>query len=167
MNNRALINNLKTKSLGPREIQRINQNKSKETEMKYNPDVNVRYKNAENNREHASFTYSEEMWKPIIGSVNKKIITTNDMKVNVSKPDTKQIMSKYELELNERKKEMELAKKILNEKNNKKIMDEIKKPIENKSSNTDNTFIELKANAQDLKLSTSNIDELMNTIKNL
>lgn len=171
MNNRTLVNNLKTRNINPGGIQQIKQNISKGTGIKYNPDVNERYNVANNNRQHALFTYSEEMWKPIIGSVNKKTITKNDMKINIAKPDINQIMSKYDLELNERNKEMELAKKILDEQNRNKIMNEIKKPIENKTIGTNDTFIELKASSnkcvQDLKLSTSNINELINTVKNL
>ena len=198
MNNSVLINNLKQKSNFNRQTSinqpsTFSQNQSSDVSdlnTKYNPDVEQNYSNAESKRKSNDFQYSTNMWKPIIGSINKENITTEDLKISIDQPDHILIKSKYEVELEERNKEKELAEKLAEEyakvnNLNNPITEEIRKPIEikqedlNNMSNIDNTFIELKSSAQDMLNNTNNLDintlmdsmskldDLLNSVKNL
>ena len=86
MNNSILINNLKQKN-------------------KFNPDIDSNFINAELKRNSNVFQYSDNMWKPIIGSISKNIISSEDLKIKIDKPNHIAIKSKYELVLEERNKE--------------------------------------------------------------
>ena len=113
-----------------------------------------------------------------------------DLKIDLEKPNHEVIKSKYEQEMIDRMREQEMAKKMSEEyalANNiykNSVMDEIQKPIECEETNIaiqniDNTFIELKQNANNiikdgdnidseaLLASMNNLDELMKSIQNL
>ena len=64
MNNSILINNLKQKN-------------------KFNPDIDSNFINAELKRNSNVFQYSDNMWKPIIGSISKNIISSEDLKIKI------------------------------------------------------------------------------------
>lgn len=169
--------------------------------QKYNPDVkttfNQIYDYTEKKRKPNIYTYTTDIWKPIIGSINKSKIKEEDFIINIQEVDYSQIKSKYEIELEEREKEKLLAKQMAekfaeeNGLNNKSIMDDIHKPILlnnntsikstiNELSDINNTFIELKnisktsdmsdTNNVDNKLiieSMTKLDDLINSIQNL
>ena len=157
---------------------------------KYNPDVSKSYDNSLSNRKNTSYEHTNNIWKPIIGSVSKTNITVDDLVLNFEKPDHNKIKNIYEEQMQERLREMEIAKKMAEDyaranNLNKEIMEEIQKPIqlneeEQKAlSSIDNTFIELKNNAKDILTnkdsvdtniimeSISKLDDLNNWIKNL
>ena len=161
-----------------------------ETNSKFNPDVEQNYSNAISKRDTKDFQYSTNIWKPIIGAINKDNIKAEDLKINMEKPDHIKIKSNYEIQLEEREYEKIIADKLAQEYArvnglNKPIMEEINKPIEikhnelNNISDIDNTFIELKSSAQDIFKDTNNLDintimesmsildDLMNSVKNL
>jgi len=168
---------------------------------KFNPDVNQRYSTIMDKRSDTNFSYSNQMWKPIIGSISKSNINSDDFKMTeeMKEVTSKNIKAKYEIVLEDRLKEKILADKLAldytnkkdytnkNNQNNlnnnqKKVLDDITKPIEVKSDelqNIDNSFIELKNSAKNI-ISKSNdidssvimdsickLDDLMNSIKNL
>jgi hypothetical protein len=182
-NNLAFINNLRQKKQyqqpqqqpqqpQPNQLDVLNQNK-------YNPDVNDNYSKFSESRDKKNYTYTNIVWKPIIGAIDKTIINENDLKINIEKPNHTMIKSKYEQEMNERIKEKEISKQLVEEyakinniyKNT--IIDEIQKPIDtnlNKSTvDIDNTFIELKNNASNIFKNNNNIDNdaLIASISNL
>lgn len=198
MNNSVFINQLKQKN--PQQNQQQNpqhnlqqsvNDSNKQLLNKFNPDVNNNYDRVENSRKQNvnSYTYTNNVWKPIIGSVDKIKITENDLKIELEKPNHVLIKSKYEQEMEERIREKEMAKKLAEEyakENNlyaNPVMDEIQKPIEVEQNseliqNIDNTFIELKQNANNilkdnevdqdaLLASMNNLDELMKSIQDL
>ena len=179
MNNSSLINNLK----------KIKQ-QSKIDIDKYNPDINNKYDNVEKIRKEKNFTFSPIVWKPIIGSVNKEKISEEDLKIEFEKPNHQLIKSNYAKEIEEREKEKERVKQLANEyakENNiykNTTMNEIEKVIELNDhdkalQNIDNTFSELKQNANNivkdgdninqeiLKASINQLDELMKSIQEL
>lgn len=196
MNNRTVLNNLKSKNS-------IKQNVPKKNSMqheinqpssngKYNPDVRNNYSNREDTRNTSNYEYSPEMWKPIIGSIKRSKITEDDLVVEIDKPNTEKIMSDYDQRIDELKNEKKLVEQkikqyaiehpILNDDPN---MKEINKPIEVDSTiiknitSIDDTFIELKKTSHDIIKNTDNIDpnlidesvirldKLLNDIKNL
>jgi hypothetical protein len=157
---------------------------------KYNPDIEQNYGVVENKRTNDTFIYSTNMWKPIIGSINKDKIIEDDFKIQIEKPDFEKIKSTYEIQIEQRQKEKELAEKLAKEyaianNLNNPVMEEINKPIEvaqedlSNLSNIDNTFIELKTYAQDMLKDTNNLDietirnsvlkldDFLNSVKNL
>jgi hypothetical protein len=179
MNNSSLINNLKK----TKQQHTIDVNK-------YNPDINNKYDNVEKIRKEKNYTFSNAVWKPIIGSIDKQKISEDDLKINLEKPNHQLIKSRYEQEMEEREKEKERVKKLADDyakENNiykNTTMDEIQKPIELNDEdkalqNIDNTFIELKQNANNiikdgdnidqevLKASINQLDELMKSIQDL
>jgi hypothetical protein len=194
MNNSILINNLKQKKNSSQNNRQIkNNNKldlSDTTNTKYNPDVEKNYLNIESKRISYDYKYSNHMWKPIIGSIDKKNITTNDLKIDTVKPDYNKIKSNYEIELDERNKERKMAEKSIEEYskinnlstiNTEKIINsnEINKEDLNNMSNIDNSFTELKRSSKDISSNTNNLninniidsmsklDILLNSVKNL
>lgn len=205
MNNSAFINQLKQKNPQPSNRQLVGEqnnqsnrnnqsnknNSDKQLLSKFNPDVNNNYEKVEKFREQNvnSYTYTNNVWKPIIGSVEKIKITEDDLKIELEKPNHTLIKSKYEQEMEERIKEREMAKQMAEEyakENNlyaNPIMEEIQKPIEVEQNsemiqNIDNSFIELKQNANNilkdnevdqaaLLASMNNLDELMKSIQDL
>ena len=179
MNNSVLINSLRLKNM--QNTQNLSNNKQEQNgNNKYNPDIEQNYNYVENKRKNDIYTYSTNMWKPIIGSVNKDKIFENDLKIQIDKPNVEIIKSTYEKEIENRLREKELADKLAKEyaianNLNNSVMEEITKPIEikqehlNNLSNIDNTFIELKTYSQDLLKDTSNlnIDDIMNSVSKL
>ena len=208
MNNSQFINSLRNKNI---RANLINQQQIKQTSIsraesdsnqtnqsailhniddKYNPDVAKSYDNSLSNRKNSSFEHTNNMWKPIIGSISKTNITADDLTLKFEKPDHNKIKNIYEEQMQERLREMEIAKKMAEDyaranNLNKEVMEEIQKPIqlneeEQKTlSSIDNTFIELKNNAKDILTnkdsvdtslimeSISKLDDLNNWIKNL
>lgn len=193
MNNSILINNLKHKGI----IRNIKSNTEKNDNDKFNPDVIKTHDILDNRRKTTSFEYTNNVWKPIIGSINKQNINADDFKIPIIKPDPIQILSNYEAEMNNRKKEaeiinkkiteMELAKKeteIINKESNP---EQVNKEIETKKevkqepliNDISNSFIELKNSSQNIFKNSNNInttailesmtklDELLNSIKNI
>lgn len=170
MNNLILLNKLKNSG-------KQSQITSTDNNNKFNPDVNQNYEQLMQKRDTFNYTHSTDVWKPIIGSIDKTNISENDLKINIDKPDFNNIKSKYELQLEEREKEKILADKLTEEYNNKnkkesipEINIEIDKPFE--------TFIELKTSSLDIKNkddidsskileSINKLDNLLDTIKNL
>jgi hypothetical protein len=164
----------------------INLDKSKleinNSNQKFNPDVNQKYSNILNKRSVINYQYSNQMWKPIIGSISKSDINLDDLKIKIDTINSAEIKSKYESELENRLKEKILADKLAEDHSNKNNSLDITKPIELKLDelkNIDNSFIELKNSAKNIisnsnDIDTSvimdsihNLDELMNSIKNL
>ena len=196
MNNSAFINQLKQKnhqqsvSEASRQIQSVSE-ASRQLLHKFNPDVNNNYDRVEKFREQNinSYTYTNNVWKPIIGSVEKIKITENDLKIELEKPNHILIKSKYDQEMDERMREKEMAKQMSEEyakENNlyaNPVMDEIQKPIKveqnnEMTQNIDNSFFELKQNSNNilkdnevdqdaLLASMNNLDDLMKSIQDL
>ena len=206
MNNSAFINQLKQKnhqqsvSEASRQIQSVSEasrqiqsvsEASRQLLHKFNPDVNNNYDRVEKFREQNinSYTYTNNVWKPIIGSVEKIKITENDLKIELEKPNHILIKSKYDQEMDERMREKEMAKQMSEEyakENNlyaNPVMDEIQKPIKveqnnEMTQNIDNSFFELKQNSNNilkdnevdqdaLLASMNNLDDLMKSIQDL
>jgi hypothetical protein len=174
MNNSLLINNLRKKnSIGSQNIsqtyneqqttQNTNYNNS-DPSIKYNPDVEQNYSNVEYKRQANDYKYSTNMWKPIIGSVNKEKINVDDLKIQMDQPNHTKIKSDYELQLEQREKEKIIADKLAKEFAeinglNKPIIEEITNQDDlNNMSNIDNTFIELKSSAFNISNDSSNLD---------
>jgi hypothetical protein len=203
MNNTTFINNLKHKqsnqqnqlnqqqqSQSQLQSQSQSQNQQQQSQPnninKYNPDVNNNYERIEKGREEKgkNYTYTNIIWKPIIGSINKDRINKEDLKIDIDKPNHIIINTKYEQEMMNRLVEQEQAKKLseeyakINNIYKNPIMDEIKKPInETFIEKIDTTFIELKQNSNNIDSnnidhnnllgSMDNLDELMKSIENL
>ena len=211
MNNTFVINNLKQKnSFNKQNFSQNNTNYQQnntslsenntslsenntnlsENNSKFNPDVELNYSNVKTSRDDKEFKYSTNIWKPIIGAINKDKIRAEDLKINMEKPDHIKIKSNYEIQLEERVNEKIIADKLAQEYArvnglNKPIIEEINKLIEikpdelNNISDIDNTFIELKSSAQEIFKDTNNLDintimesmlildDLMNSVKNL
>jgi hypothetical protein len=159
MKNSQFIHNLKQKN-------QSNINNELNT-IKYNPDVQKNYINTENKRENSKFIYTNQMWKPIIGSIDKTNIITNDFKINVENIDHYKIKSIYEIELAERLKEKKLAEILTqtytNQNNPVNQHDTINE------ANINNTFCELKNSAHSILIDTNNIDStsIIKSISNL
>lgn len=200
MNNYLFINNLKQKNnLNRHNIVKSN-NISQHTQpnkqqictenIKFNPDVEQNYSNIELKRKLNDFTYSTNIWKPIIGSINKEQIGSEDLTLKIEQPNHTKIKLDYKILLEQRESERLIADKSAKEyakinNLNKPIIEEITKPIEikqedlNNMSNIENTFIELKTSAKDIITNTDNLDietiinsmskldNLMDSIKNL
>jgi hypothetical protein len=196
MNNRTVLNNLKSKNSIKQNVQKKNSMQHEINQYssngKYNPDVRNNYSNREDTINTSNYEYSPEMWKPIIGSIEKSKITKDDLVVEIDKPNTEKIMSDYDQRIDELKNEKKLVEQkikqyaiehpILNDDPN---MKEINKPIEVDSTiiknitSIDDTFIELKKTSHDIIKNTDNIDpnlidesvirldKLLNDIKNL
>ena len=165
MNNNIFINNLKQKNKQTLNI-----------DSKYNPDVNQKYDNVINTRNNRDFEYSTTMWKPIIGSLNKTNITSNDLKIDISKSDQSNIKFTYEKELANRRVEQELFEKTIT--NNSKLNSNLIKLNDNLIQ-IDNNLIKIEDNFEDLKKlainsekttiidSITKLDDLLSSIKNL
>jgi len=183
MNNSNLMNKL-LKGINNTEIN-FDQSKLEinNSNQKFNPDVNQKYSNILNKRSVINYQYSNQMWKPIIGSISKSDINSDDLKIKIDKINSAEIKSKYESELENRLKEKILVDKLVEDHSNKNnSLADITKPIELKLDelkNIDNSFIELKNSAKNI-ISNSNdidssvimnsiykLDDLMNSIKNL
>jgi hypothetical protein len=164
MNNSLLINKLKQKS-----------NYNQQLVDKYNPDIIDNHSNIIKKREDINYNFSNIVWKPIIGSINKTNITTDDLLIEIPDIDPEEINSSYEQQLEEREKEKQLAEKLSQEyaENNLQIP-EIEIPeLDN------NTFIDLKITANEILKDTNNIntdlimesitklDDLLDAINNL
>jgi hypothetical protein len=160
---------------------------------KFNPDVEQNFSNAKTKRDAKDFQYSTNIWKPIIGGINKDKIKAEDLQINMEKPDHIKIKSNYEIQLEERENEKLIAEKLAQEyarvnglnklieikQDELKNMSEIKQDELKNMSEIDNTFIELKSSAQDIFKDTNNLDintimesmsildDLMNSVKNL
>jgi hypothetical protein len=118
---------------------------------KYNPDVINKYSNVLNNRSNLDYNYTTDIWKPIIGSVNKININKDDFKINIDKINEDIINKKYEDEFNKRIQEREKINNII--KNNNVLLD-----TNNSNNKLEDTFIELKDNS----LNKSNINNINN-----
>ena len=171
MNNLILLNKLKNPGKQTQNTPKDNSNE------KYNPDIKKSYDLLLDKRKNINMSYSNDVWKPIIGSINKSNISKDDLKVKIDKPDYNNIKSKYELELEEREKEKILADKLTKEYNNlnkqeyiSEVKIDIEKPFE--------SFIELKTTSLEIKNkneidnskileSINKLDNLLDTIKNL
>jgi len=157
MNNNIFINNLKQKK------------SSSNTDSKYNPDVDQQYNKLINTRSNREFEYSNTMWKPIIGSINKANINSNDLKIDIQKSNQSEINISYEKELANRKAEQELVEKTLN--NNSKL-DELKINIDENLIKINNNFDDLKKLATNTEKTTimdsiTKLDDLLSSIKKL
>jgi len=158
MNNNLFINNLKNRN---------KQSKiTTETDLKYNPDVNKQYEKLVDNRSNRDFKYSNTMWKPIIGSIDKTNINTNDLKINISQMDQSNIKTLYEKELSNRRAEQEQIQK----KNTK--LEELKIDIDENLIKIENDFDDLKRlaiNSEKTPIidSITKLDDLLSSIKKL
>ena len=175
MNNNNFINILrqKNKQYKKPDIEQnkpdIEQNKP-DIEQKYNPDVNVKYNNLLSMRDKREFQHSTTVWKPIIGSIDKLDIKSNDLQIKTSKVDISTIKTAYEKELAERTLEQNTIEQRLH--SNLKL-EEIK--IDENLIKIENNFDELKKiaiNKSDIESSTilesiTKLDELLNSIKNI
>ena len=170
MKNSQFIYNLKQKN-------QSNINNESNT-IKYNPDVQTNYINTENKRENSKFIYTNQMWKPIIGSIDKTNIITNDFKINIENIDHYKIKSIYEIELAERLKEKKLAEILTqtytNQNNPVNQLDTNQNNSVNQldtinEANINNTFCELKNSAHNILIDTNNIDStsIIKSISNL
>lgn len=151
---------------------------SHNTDGKYNPDVTSNYMNMIDRNKNMNYNFTNETWKPIIGSINKEIITKDDLVLQVEKPNFDKIRDTYTQQLLEREREREEVERLVQEyeKNNninKEIQETINKPIEvntEQLSSIDNTFVELKKNSlndDNIKKSISDLDLLMKSINEL
>jgi hypothetical protein len=109
------------------------------------------------------------MWKPIIGSLNKTNITSDDLKIDINKSNQSNIKSTYEKELANRKAEQELIEKTIS--NNSKLDENLIKIDENLIK-IDNNFEDLKKLAINTEKtiitdSITKLDDLLNSVKNL
>lgn len=174
MNNRKFINNLKNIKEQKKE------NISSSTSDKFNPDVSDEYKRKEDFRDKIkdSYVYTNAVWKPVIGSINKSIITQEDLKVPIEATNTEKIMSRYDLELEERSKEKDIVEQKIEEYNKTNKIEKINEQLPDTITIINNTFEELKSSAQNIKKknditsediadSVSKLDKLLNDIKNL
>jgi len=194
MNNLLFINNLKNKNMKNSYVQQSSDTNTCEyyqnpttinDDNKFNPDVEQNYALINSRRENASFSYSSDMWKPIIGSINKQTITKDDFIIKVEKPSEEQrqeMQSTYEAQMEERLLEKKRAESMALEYNIKNNLDKpkiekIQIPDNIDLSLINNTFDELKsasANIQSDNIDTdailnsmSKLDDLINSIKNL
>ncbi len=176
MNNSLLMNKLKNKNLNL-DQQRQNINYNPQNVQKYNPDVNNKYQSASNKRDNTNYDYTTDIWKPIIGSIKKANIHRDDLKVAIDKVDPSVINNKYQQEIEERQRENERVKQIM-EAYNREMMEkggmpkpqlELEPFDQELLNKVDNTFLELKSNANDITKNNNNIDPtlLMESIKNL
>jgi hypothetical protein len=143
---------------------------------KYNPDVNTNYEKISSTRSQTTFSYSTDIWKPIIGSIDKTDIKTNDLKINIDKPNYDQIKNNYEQIVKQRQIEKENSIKIIKDYHTINNSIELDK---NTLDNNDNSFLELKDNSKKISSNNSNIDmdtllksmskldDIMNSINNL
>ena len=176
MNNNNFINILRQKNkqykkpdIEQKNNQDLEQKKS-DLEQKYNPDVNVKYNNLLSIRDKREFQHSTTVWKPIIGSIDKLDIKSNDLQIKTSKVDISTIKTAYEKELAERTLEQSTIEQRLH--SNLKL-EEIK--IDENLIKIENNFDELKKiaiNKSDIESSTilesiTKLDELLNSIKNI
>ena len=165
MNNLILLNKLKNPVKQTQNTPREN--------GKFNPDVNHNYEQLMQKRDKLNYNYSTDVWKPIIGSINKTNISKDDLKVKVDNTDFNNIKSKYELKLEEREKEKKIAEQLTQEYNKKNHIPEIKIEIEKPLD----SFIELKTSSLEINKdeidnskileSINKLDNLLNTIKNM
>jgi len=172
MNNLILLNKLKNSG---KQIQIIP--KDKHNDNKFNPDVHQNYEQLIQKRDKINYTHSTDVWKPIIGSIDKINISKDDLKIKIDKPNFNNIKSKYEQQLEEREKEKIIANTLTKEYNNSNkknyipnIKIEIDKPLD--------SFVELKTSSLNIKdkdnidnsiilESINKLDNLLDTIKNL
>jgi len=153
MNNNLFINNLKQKN---------NLNSIKDT--KYNPDITQQYDNILKIRNNRQFECSTTVWKPIIGSIDKKNITPDDLKINIKTSNLLDIKSTYEKELAMRKKEQQLIEKTIH---NTSKLEDIKIDEIPVSSNFDD-LKKIATNIENKTLtSITTLDDLLSSIKNL
>lgn len=178
-------NNLAKKALSQRIEQTDQNNQAEQTERvnhntdgKYNPDVTSNYMNMIDRNKNINYNFTNETWKPIIGSIKKEIITKDDLVLQVEKPNFDKIRDTYTQQMLEREREREEVKKLVMvyEKNsniNKEIQETINRPIEvnaEQLSSIENTFTELKKdslNDDNIKKSMSDLDLLMKSINEL
>jgi hypothetical protein len=182
MNNLQFINNLKKKqqqkiqyninSVNIPNIQNIIPTNDDNNTTKYNPDVNNNYTILEQNRLNLNYTYSNDVWKPIIGSISN----INDIKMKLDTVNSDEIKKKYELELENRQKENEIVKQLINEQNKTNSTVNATLPVlEINNSNTNKTFDELKEysleisekNKSVLMDSMLKLDNILDSLKNL
>lgn len=160
MNNSLLINKLKQKS-----------NYNQHIVEKYNPDIIDNHSNFIKKREDINYNFSNTVWKPIIGSITKTNITTDDLLIEIPDINIEEINSSYEYQLEERQKEKELAEQLSQEyaKNNINEIPELETNPETETEIENNTFIDLKITANEILKDTNNIntDLIMESISNL
>lgn len=182
MNNHSVLKNLKrnTNSMCEQSehIEFIGATRNTNASNKFNPDVETNLKKVELVRNNINYSYSNDVWKPIIGSINKTKITKSDMLIPIPKTNTKQVMANYEQSLMERENEKNLAKKMAkeySEKHNKLNVSELagaskvngtqnvsvetNKPSETRNQDINNDFSELKQAANNI-LSNSNLNDI-------
>lgn len=173
MNNLILLNKLKNHEKHNK-IVSTNNDKYNQNNDKYNPDVNQNYESLLEKRKNINLSYSNNVWKPIIGSIDKINISKDDLIVKIDKPDFNNIKSKYELLLTERENEKKLTDKLSQEYNLKNNISDTKVDIEKSFD----SFIELKTSSLNIKNkdnidnsiileSINKLDNLLDTIKNL
>jgi DNA-binding protein YbaB len=168
MNNNIFINNLRQKNRQhPNQEPTSIQTPNPSIDSKYNPDINQKYNNLLDTRSNRDFEYSNTMWKPIIGSINKTNINSNDMKIDIKKSNLSNIKSMYEKELAERNSQQELIEKAIN---NKSKLEDVK--IDENLIKIDNNFDDLKKLAINNEKTTiidsiTKLDDLLSSIKNL
>jgi hypothetical protein len=183
MNNILFINNLKKNQQqkiqnninSPSILNKIPiHNDDIDINAKYNPDVNNKYVLLEKNRTNFNYSYSTDVWKPIIGSVSN----VNDIKIKLDTLNTDEIRKKYELELENRQKENEIVKQMIDEQNKTKSISNTNLPnistLQVNISNVNNpnkTFDELKEvsikNKSILMDSMVKLDNILDSLKNL
>jgi hypothetical protein len=126
---------------------------------KFNPDVDSKLQEKENERTNTKFEMSNTIYNPIIGKVPDKISNSKDLLLNIdtSKKNIKELIQEKE---NERLKQDEIYKPVKNKVTNQ--------PVQNYNNNefiSQNTFNDLKKNTIQ-KVENKNND-ILNNLKSL
>jgi hypothetical protein len=179
MNNNILINNLRQKNnkqnTNTNINTNINANTNTNTNAKYNPDIDLKYDSLLSVRDKRDYEFSTTMWKPIIGSVDKTNITSDDLHIDIKKPDLNSIKLIYEKELADRKIEQNNLLMIRDDQKVKtNIIDDNKTNIidDKKTNIIDKNFDDLKELSKNKNNipnidTISKLDDLLNSIKNM
>ena len=122
-----------------------------------------------------SLQYSTTVWKPIIGSIDKPNIKSNDLRIKTNKPDSAIIKSAFEKELADRNIQQKIIENRLNTNNNSNHkLDDIK--IDENLIKINNNFDELKKMTVFTNIeiqpntiieSITKLDDLLSSIKNI
>lgn len=133
--------------------------------VKFNPDVINDFEKKTRIRNNTKYEQTTNLWKGIIGSINKQEITSNDLKIKLEPPNHIKILNDY----NERNKLLDTEKKEIKEKQPPKNEKYINTSLEKELAST---FNDLKTaatncNADNMNLNLGKIDDIIARLENM
>lgn len=116
---------------------------------KYNPDINNKYDNKNNERLNTNFVFSNTIYNPITGIIPKEVKNNHDLLLNINNNNNN--INKLIQDKEQERKQQDLNLKVNNNNNNNIIF------TNNNNNNENKTFNEIKKDSLDYLLNNNSL----------